>query len=222
MVRHGLYMAMGKGCRSYLKGHIADDRPWHIISDENDVLQVGISWSGSQWVRYESGWREEHKVENYSRSISYASTVKREWQSQIEISGDHLRFWDEVMVSNEKDEDSDYLSTFAVEADSDDVMLASGGMYCTGVDTHCDPDNKPRSALLIVHNEGFVVKQKWLSQDQPVGKILILHTHEPHSLFKVNPNAQRWAAVFLDYKEDLSFKAIEESLKENYLRVFNE
>jgi hypothetical protein len=214
MVQHGLYMANGKGCHSYLRGHVNDSRPWCVISDETNTLKVCISWSGVQYVRYESGWSEEHKVKDFSRPIPYANTIKREWMSEIDISGDHLRFWDEVMVED------DNLATFNVEYDSSDIMLASGAVYSTGVGGHSDPDNKPRSALLIVHNDGFLVQQKGLSQEQSVGKILILHTHEPHSLTKVNAVAQKWAAVFLDYEDDLSLKAIEESLKDSYLRVF--
>lgn len=214
MVKHGLYMAMGKAGHSFLRGHVSDNRPWHIISDEEDVLEVGISWSGIQYVRYESGWCEEHKVEDFSRPISYANTTKREWMSQIDLSGDHLRFWDEVMV------EGDILATFNVECDSSDIMLASGAMYSTGIGEHSDSDNKPRSALLIVHNDGFLVQQEGLSQNQTVGKILILHTHKAHSLVKTKPDAERWAAVFLDYEDNLSFKQIEESLRDSYLRVY--
>jgi len=208
-------MSLGKGCHSYLRGHSSDDRPWHVIADENDILQIGVSWSGLQWVRYESGWREEHKIESFSRPIDGANTQKREWISQIAISGDHLRFWDETM-----DRD-DNIATLNVEYDASNVMLASGGVYSTGVSNHSDPANKPRSALLIVHNDGFVVQQEGLSLCQPVGKILLLHPHEVHALVEVNPSAERWAAVFLDYEEESSFKSIEESLSRIYRRIFN-
>jgi hypothetical protein len=215
MIKQKLYMENGKGCHSYLIGHKSDNRPWYVIGDETDTLKINVSWSGIQYIRYESGWKAEHKVETFSRPISYAKTIKREWMSQIDIpSCDHLKFWADVMHKD------DNLTTFGVESNDADAMAASGAMYSTGAERHSDPENKPRSALLIVHNDGFFVEQEGLNLDQPVGKILILHPHKLHSLLQRKPSAERWAAIFFDYEGDLSFKEIEEKLEATYLRIF--
>ncbi|HEY9610534.1 hypothetical protein [Allocoleopsis sp.] len=217
MAKHGLYMARGKGCHSNLQGYMNDERPWHRIADTENILLIGISWSGNQYVRYEDGWRKEHKIKDSSCSIPNLHSPKRQWMSEIEISStiNHLSLWEENMI------DDDNLATFSVESNPSDFRIATGGMYSTGTGIHEDESNARRSALLIVHNEGFLIRQEGISDEhQSPGTIVIIHPHEPHQLQKNLESAQRWAAIFFDYEKDLSLMDIENGLQEAYKRIF--
>jgi hypothetical protein len=217
MTKHGLYMARGKGCHSNLQGYMNDERPWHKIADTEDILEIGISWSGNQYVRYENGWREENKIKDSSRLLPNLQSPKRQWMSEIKISTtiNHLLFWEENMV------DDDNLATFDVKSNPNDFRIATGGMYSTGTGIHEDESNAKRSALLIVHNEGFLIRQNGISDEQQKpGTIVILHPHEPHQLQKTLESAQHWGAVFFDYEDDLSLVEIEDKLQQAYNRIF--
>lgn len=217
MAKQGLYMARGKGCHSNLQGYMNDERHWDIIADTENILLVRLSWSGNQFVRYEDGWREENKVKDTSCPIPYLQFPKRKWMSEIEISTtiNHLSLWEENMI------DDDNLATFSVESSPIDFRIASGGMYCTGTGIHKDKSNARRSAILIVHNEGFLIRQEGINDEQQTpGTIIILHTHEFHQLHKTLESAQHWCAIFLDYEEDLSLVEIENKLQQAYERIF--
>lgn len=99
--------------------------------------------------------------------------------SKIQLTGDHLMYWDEYMS------EGDDINTFKAMIHSEYPYSASGGMYSTGVDEHTD-DHVIRSALLIVHNEGFVIRQEGVEDNQPPGtRGLIIEAAKAHGCDKV-------------------------------------
>lgn len=144
---------------------------------------------------------------------------KRQWISHIQINPgiNHLTFWTNLFLDAI---DEDNLATFSVQPNLNYFSSETGGMYCTGTAMHQDPLHSRRSALLIVHNEGFLVRQSGLTEQQEPGTILVLHPHEPHQLQKIKDCARHWAAVFFDYQEDLTVVQVESELQQAYLRIF--
>jgi hypothetical protein len=104
----------------------------------------------------------------------------------------------------------------------DNRVFTSYLIYSKGVAEHQDRHlTTPYSALLILHNKGFFVWQDGLEfNKQETGSVILLNIHETHELAAVDDEADKWAALCLDYHQPLEPEVVEIELKKNLNRIF--
>lgn len=142
----------------------------------------------------------------------------REWQSSIELLGvNHLKWW-----SKKETDTLEVLTIYKQDYLSDNQHFSTGLLYSSGAESHTDRHIGYRySAVLILQGKGFLVWQETLAgKAQTPGMIVCFDLHEEHELARVDDRSKRWAAIHLDFNEEISNRKIEKELKKAYTRIF--